>query len=188
MRSSRFLLLAVVVGFPLLLQGCMVLPERNVEHRQVDELLAYFHHLSSAPLEVQRKEHLEAVSANDRASDESTRIRLAMTLMLPGVSWRDDARVIQLLNAADTGVGDRGSSRRDLALLLEKMVQVRRDDSRKCEQKQELLRDERRKIEQKLEVAREECKRADVLQQKLDELRDIDRDLRDKRPAKRTRP
>lgn len=188
MRLPKFLLLALAIGFPFLLQGCMVQPERNVEHRQVDELLAYFHRLSSAPLEVQRKEHLEAVSANDRASDESTRIRLAMTLMLPGVPWRDDARVIQLLNSTDTGVGDRVSPRRDLAALLEKMAQVRREDARKCEQKQELLRDERRKVEQKLEIAREECKRADVLQQKLDELRDIDRDLRDKRPAKRTRP
>lgn len=188
MRFPQLLLLVIVVGGALLFQGCTLVPERNANHTQIEELLAYFHRLSSAPPDVQRKEHLEAVTANDRTSDEPSRIRLAMTMMLPGVPWRDDARVIQLLNAADTGVTDRVSPYRDLVVLLEKMVQVRREDARKCEQKLELLRDERRKVEQKLEVAREECKRADVLQQKLDELRDIDRDLRDKRPAKRTRP
>jgi hypothetical protein len=189
MRSSKSLLLAVVViaGF-LLLQGCALPPERNTEHAQTEELLAYFHRLASSPLDVQRKEHLEALSANDRTSDESSRIRVAMTFMLPGVPWRDDARVIQLLSTSDAGAVDRVSSRRDLLVLLEKMVQVRREDARKCDQKQEQLRDERRKVEQKLDASRDECKRADALQQKLDELRDIDRDLRDKRPAKRTRP
>lgn len=183
-----FLLPICFVG--LLLSGCVSVPERNtnIEQEQVDELLAYFHRVSSAPLEIQRKEHLEAMSSNDHASDELSRIRLAMTYMLPGVPWRDDARVIQLLVAGDPVIGDRKSPRRDLAVLLEKMIQQRREDFRKCDQKQETLREERRKVEQKLEGAREECKRADVLQQKLDELRDIDRDLRDKRPAKRTRP
>jgi hypothetical protein len=189
MKYPGILWLALLLGLPL--QGCISLPsipERNVEHTQVEELLAYFHRLSSAPMDVQRKEHFEAISANERAGDEITRIRLAMTYMLPGVTWRDDARVIQLLGASDTGTADRTSPRRDLSVLLERMAHLRREDSRKCEQKQEALREERRKVEQKLDGAREECKRADVLQQKLDELRDIDRDLRDKRPAKRTRP
>jgi chromosome segregation ATPase len=109
-------------------------------------------------------------------------------LLLPGVPWRDDTRVAQLLSGIEYPDSRPSTSRRNLVILLERLVQARRDDHRKCEQRLDGLRDERRKLEQKLDSTREECKRADMLQQKLDELRDIDRDLRSKRPSRRTKP
>jgi hypothetical protein len=180
--------LAFVFVIHLSLSGCALVPERIPERSQVETLLAFYHRLSVATLDVQRKEHLDAVAANDRAPDDWTRVRLALTLMVPGVPWRDDARVIQLLGSADTSTTDQSSPRHDLIVLLEKMVQLRREDQKRCDQKVDTLRDDRRKLEQRLEGAREECKKSEVLQQKLDELRDIDRDLRSKRPSRRTRP
>jgi len=179
---------ASVFGLQLLLGGCAAVPERFSERTQVENLLAYYHRLIVATLDVQRKEHLEALAANDRAPDDGTRVRLALTLMLPGVPWRDDARVTQLLGAADTATADQSSPRHDLMILLEKMVQLRREDQKRCDQKVDALREDKRRLEQRLDVAREECKKAEVLQQKLDELRDIDRDLRSKRPSRRTKP
>lgn len=179
-------------GLPVLLGGCALVPEqiseRISERSQVEDLLAYYHRLSLATLDVQRKEHMDAIAANERAPDDGTRIRLALTLVLPGVPWRDDARVTQLLGAVDTTARDKPSPRHDFVVLIEKMVQLRREEQKKCDQKVEALREERRKLEQRLEVAREEAKKAEVLQQKLDELRDIDRDLRSKRPSRRTKP
>jgi hypothetical protein len=186
------LLLVFVVGLELSIAGCAIVPERVTERiterSQVEDLLAYYHRLSVATLDVQRTEHLDAIAANDRAPDDGTRLRLALTLMLPGVPWRDDARVGQLIGAVDVSTGDQSSSRHDFVVLIEKMLQLRRDEQKKCDQKVDVLREERRRLEQRLEGAREECKKAEVLQQKLDELRDIDRDLRSKRPSRRTRP
>jgi hypothetical protein len=180
--------LAFVLGLQLSLGGCAVVPEQFSEPTQVENLLAYYHRISSATFDVQRREHLDAIAANDRAPDDGTRLRLAMTLMLPGVPWRDDARVAQLLGAVDAASGDQSSPRHDFIVLIEKMLQLRREDQKKCDQKVDGLREDKRRLEQRLDGAREDCKKAEVLQQKLDELRDIDRDLRSKRPSRRTRP
>jgi hypothetical protein len=179
---------AFVFGLQLLLGGCAAVPERLPERTQVENLLAYYHRLSSAALDVQRKEHLDAIAANDHAPDDGTRLRLALTLMLPGVPWRDDARVAQLLGAVDAASGGQSSPRHDFVVLIERMLQLRREEQKRCDQKVDTLREDKRRLEQRLEVAREECKKAEVLQQKLDELRDIDRDLRSKRPSRRTKP
>jgi hypothetical protein len=186
MRKWYALVFALVLQLSVV--GCTLVPERISERSQVENLLAYYHRLSIATLDVQRKEHLEALAANDRGPDEGTRLRLALTFLLPGVPWRDDARVAQLLGAVDTASGDQSSPRNDLIVLLEKMLQLRREEQKRCDQKVDALREDRRKLEQRLDGAREECKKAEVLQQKLDELRDIDRDLRSNRPSRRTKP
>jgi hypothetical protein len=186
MKSITIVALALLSG----LTGCTTImpPQREAGRTPVEEFLAYYHRVSTVAPEMQRREFSEAMSANERAPDNGTRLRLALTMMLPGVPWRDDARAAQLLSAVELSDKDSGSAQRDLVVLLEKMLQGRRDDQKKCEQKLDSLRDDRRKLEQKYESAREECKRADLLQQKLDELRDIDRDLRSKRPSRRTKP
>jgi hypothetical protein len=181
-------ILLLALGLQLLSGGCALAPERLAERSEVEGLLANYRRLTSAAPDVQRKEFLEALSENERSPDDGTRLRLALTYVLPGVPWRDDSRVQQLLAAIETPSGDQVSPRRDLALLIEKMLQFRRDDLRKCEQRAEALREERRKLEQRLDASREDCKKAEVLQQKLDELRDIDRDLRKRRPARQTKP
>jgi hypothetical protein len=190
MRKS--LLLALVVGLQLSIVGCAVVSERitgrNSDRNQVESLLAYYHRLNVSTLDVQRAEHLEAIAANDRAPDDATRLRLALTLLLPGTPWRDDTRAGQLLGAVDVSTSSSSSPRHDFVVLIEKMLQLRREEQRKCDQKVDALRDERRRLEQRLDGAREECKKAEVLQQKLDELRDIDRDMRGKRPLRRAKP
>jgi hypothetical protein len=182
MISRLILLLLIVAG----LSGCAWLPGRDHEAAQVDGLLAYYHRLTTQPQELQRREFTDASATYDRTADDQSRLRLVMTLLLPGAPWRDDARAMQLLGAIESVPPDKASPRRDFVQFLEKMVQVRREEQRKSD----ALREERRKAEllqQKLDSAREECHKADVLQQKLDELRDIDRDLR-KRPGRRSRP
>jgi hypothetical protein len=187
MRLIAIVALALLSG----LTGCatMVLPQRDAGRTPVEDLLAYYHRISVATPEMQRREFTEATTAQERAPDNGTRLRLALTLMLPGAPWRDDARAAQLLAAVELPEKDANvAAQRDFVVLLEKMLQGRREEQKKCEQKLDALRDDRRKLEQRYESAREECKRADLLQQKLDELRDIDRDLRSKRPSRRTKP
>jgi hypothetical protein len=186
MRSSS---LAVAVAATLwALGGCALLPDRRIEQLQVDELLAQYQRVSTASLELQRKEFAEAAAANERTSDDGTRLRLAMILLIPDAPWRDDARVGQLLGSIDAAKSNNASPRRNFVAFLEGMLQLRRDERRKCEQRVDAIREDRRKVEMNLVNAREECKRADALQQKLDELRDIDRDLRSKRPSRRSKP
>jgi hypothetical protein len=182
MISRLTVLVLVVLG----LTGCAWLPGRDSEVAQVDGLLAYYHRLNTQPQEHQRREFTDASAAYDRTPDDQNRLRLVMTLLLPGAPWRDDTRAMQLLGAIENAAPDKASPRRDFVQFVEKMVQVRREEQRKSD----ALREERRKAEllqQKLDSAREECHKADALQQKLDELRDIDRDLR-KRPGRRSKP
>lgn len=187
---SRWLSLGAVLALilPVGFGGCAVIPQLDPERGQVADSLAYFHRLSIAPPEVQRREYADASVAYEVSPNERTRLRLTLMLLLPGTPWHDDARASQLLGAMESAAGEQASPRRDLLFLLEKVVLTRRDDQRKCEQRLESVREERRKVEQKVDSLREECKKAEVLQQKLDELRDIDRDLRSKRPARRTKP
>jgi hypothetical protein len=177
----------IVIG----LAGCALVPERNAELGQVEEQLAYFHRLSGQTQEVQRREFNESTVAFEKTPDDSNRLRLVMTLILPGVPWRDDSRALNLLGTMKMPPSEQASPNRDLARLLERLVgeriQLRREEQRKCEVQKT---DEHRKAEllqQKLDGMRDECRKADVLQQKLDELRDIDRNLR-KRPLRRNAP
>lgn len=197
MRRLASLIVALAV---LGLAGCTYMPalERNAELNQVEELLAYYHRLSALAPDAQRKEYNDAVAAYERVPDDDHRLRLVMALLLPRATWRDDSRVLHLLGTMDPTSAGQFSPRRDLVLVLERLVgdrlQILRDEQRKCDiaqqQKSDALRDERRKLEllqQRLDGSREECKKADVLQQKLDDLRGIDRDLR-KRPPQRSSP
>lgn len=183
----RYRLIAVST-FLFGLGGCALLPALDRERSQATELLAYFHRLSIATPDIQRKEYADANVAYQLSPDDRTRTRLALVFLLPSTPWRDDVRAAQLLGETEHSANDRGSPRQDLIFLLEQITLTRRDDQRKCEQRMESIREERRKAEQKADSAREECKRAEVLQQKLDELRDIDRELRNRRPSQRTRP
>ena len=176
------------------LQGCSTIPTVAPEpvtagtdvSTTVEGLLAYYRRFTQATTEIQRKDHAEALTAYERApEDVDARIRLAMTLMNVGVPWRDDVRAQQLL----AGVGPEvATGKADLIYVLDRILSARRDDQKKCEQRLETVREEKRKAEQRIDGLRDECKKADQLQQKLDELRDIDRELRNNKPTRRTRP
>lgn len=184
--GSRIFVVAIAAS--LLLGGCALLPGWRAEQLQVNDLLGQYQRISRASPELQRQEYAAASVAYERAPDDASRLRLVMMLLIPDAPWRDDARVGQLLDSVSTTTGSYDSPKRNFVAFLDGMLQLRRDERRRCDQRLDALREDRRKVEQNLVSAREECKRADALQQKLDELRDIDRDLRSKRPSRRTTP
>lgn len=152
----RILLAAAVIA----MSGCASSPFGSGEAREVAELLDYYEHLNGMAPDEQRREYAAAQAAFERQAGDAQRLRLALVLLLPRSPWRDDGRVLNLLGGLEAVPAERPSPRRDLALLLQKLVGER----------QRLLRDEHRK--------------ADDLQQKLDALRAIDRESRQKPPRR----
>lgn len=135
------------------------------------ELLERYERLAGQPVEEQRKEFAAAQAGYDKEATEASRLRLALALSLPQAPWRDDARVVSLL--ADPAIEQNPSLRRRAGQLMYRLTverqrlireeQKRTENGQQSEQKrlEGLLHDERRKTEE--------------LQQKLDALREIDR-------------
>ena len=157
----------------LLLAGCAGTPSPPDEAREVARVLANYRRLATLKTEEQRREFNAAHLDHERMANDTTRLNLAVTMLLPQVPWRDDARVQSLLGAIPTAPGEQPSARHDLAQLLLRLVaerqRVQRDDQRKADQLAHQLREERRKIEE--------------MQQKLESLRAIDRETRRRRKA-----
>lgn len=156
----RRALRVLAVTLSLMLAGCAGTPLLSGDAREVVELLDYHEKLTAMAADEQRREYQAAQAAFERQSGDVQRLRLALLLTLPRVPWRDDARALQLLGGLDAVPADRTSPKRDLALLIQKLVGER----------QRQLRDEQRKVED--------------LQQKLDALRSIDRETRLKPPRR----
>jgi hypothetical protein len=112
------------------------------------------------PADEQRREYQAAQAAFEQQPGDLQRLRLALLLSLARAPWRDDTRTLQLLAGMEAVPAGQPSPRRDLAVLIQKLVAER----------QRQLREEHRKVED--------------LQQKLDSLRAIDRDTRQRRPRR----
>jgi outer membrane murein-binding lipoprotein Lpp len=164
----RRLLLPSVVGALLLIAGCASVPPPPDEAQQVAMALANYAHLSGQKAEEQRREFNAALTAHERAANDTTRLNLALAMLLPHAPWRDDARVQLLLNTVEVAPGEKNSPRRNLARLL--LAQVA--------ERQRAQRDEQRKAEQLATQLREERRKLDEVQQKIDSLRAIDRETR----------
>lgn len=156
--SPRRALRCLAVALSLALAGCAGTPWLSGEDREVIELLDYHEKLNGMAADAQRREYQATQAAFERQANDQLRLRLALLLTLPRTPWRDDARALQLLGGLEAVPADRPSPKRDLALLIQKLVGER----------QRQLRDEHRKVED--------------LQQKLDALRSIDRETRQKPP------
>jgi hypothetical protein len=156
--SMRRLLAAL--AFALLLGGCAATPWTSGEAREVIELLDHYDRVAAMTTEEQRREYQAAQAAFDKQPGDAQRLRLALLLTLPRAPFRDDARALQLLAGMEPVPPGQASPRRDLALLVQKLVAER----------QRQVRDEHRKVED--------------LQQKLDSLRAIDRETRQKPPRR----
>jgi hypothetical protein len=156
--TARRLLLALAAA--LLLGGCAATPWTAAETREVVELLEFHDRLVAMPAEEQRREYQSAQAAFEKQPGDSQRLRLALLLTQPRAPWRDDARALQLLGGMEAVPAGQPSPRRDLAVLIQKLVAER--------QRQ----------------VREEHRRAEDLQQKLDGLRAIDRESRQKPPRR----
>lgn len=173
--------------------GAAHTPQSVIEYGQEAEevlgLLAYYSRMSAQPADALRAEYNEVNQAYARDKTELGRLKLALLYAVPGAPYRDDAKALALLE----GVSARGpgaeSPRRHLGALLTRQFQERQrlqtlaDKARESarEAAREEVRDERKKLEAQLA---EEKKRADELQQKMDALLNIERELRTRQPGR----
>jgi hypothetical protein len=173
-------------------------PQGMVEYGQEAEevlgLLGYYQKLGAMSAEEQRKEYGAVSQAFARDKAEKDRFRLAMLLSLPGTAFRDDAKLIALLDGAATRSWVPESPRRNLILLLQRQAQERNRLANQAGQSNQ-ARDAAREQVEKADKERaraeaqaaEEKRRADELQQKLDALLAIERELRNRPPGRTTR-
>lgn len=152
--------LLALLAFTLLLGGCAATPWTASETREVVELLDFHERLVNMAADEQRREFQAAQAAFDKQPGDPQRLRLALLLTLPRAAWRDDSRALQLLAGMEPVHADQPSPRRDLAVLVQKLVAER----------QRQVREEHRKVED--------------LQHKLDSLRAIDRETRQRPPRR----
>jgi hypothetical protein len=166
----------------MLLGGCVVAPLppdaapadtlsfAAEEAQEVATMLARHERLTTEKTDEQRREFNAALAAFERVPNDSTRLNLALTMLLPRAPWRDDGRVLALLAGVEAVPKDRHSPRHDLAQMLLRLMRAQREEQRKAEQAASLLLlEERRKNEE--------------MQQKIESLRAIDKDMRMRRKA-----
>lgn len=127
------------------------------ENAEVSALLAYYQDLLAMTPEELKGEHQGTSQAFARERSELTRLRLALLMSVPGAAWRDDARLLALLDGAASRNAPPDSPRRQFLVLLQRLVAERQ----------------------------REQKRADELQQKLDAMLTIERSLRGRQPPKK---
>lgn len=168
MRSLNFL---SAFAFVALIEGCAGIPAPLDEAHEVAAMLAGYEQAAMLKTDAQRREFMAAQAAFERAPTDATRLRLALTMMLPKAPWRDDARLQLLLGGVETAASGQRSARYDFAQLLLRLAverqRVQRDEQRKADLLSAQLREERLKTEE--------------IQQKLESLRSIDRELHKRR-------
>lgn len=163
----------------LALAGCAGTPGRNGEASEVIELLDYYGRLVAMPADVQVRAYQDAQTNFERQPGNLQRLRLALVLTLPRAPWRDDARLLQLIESIAEAPLDNVSPHRDFALALQKLVSERlrllREEQRKAEDVQQKLQN---LLVERQRQLREEHRKVEDFQEKVDALRAIDRDTR----------
>lgn len=125
------------------------------ESAEVAALLAYYQELLAMQPEELRREFQAVSQSFARERGELGRLRLALLMCVPTAPWRDDAKLLSLLDGALNRGMPPESPRRQFIVLLQRLVAERQREQR----------------------------RADELQQKMDALLSIERSLH-KRQAK----
>lgn len=128
-------------------------PDFARESAEVATLLAYYQDMLGLPVENLKREYRAVSQAFSRDRNELGRLRLALLMCLPQVPWRDDGKILALLEGAASRKAAAESPLRHFVVMLEKLVQERQRDQ----------------------------KRADELQQKLDSMLEIERSLRERK-------
>jgi len=126
------------------------------ENAEVSALLAYYQELLDLPADDLKREHQNISQSFSRDRSELARVKLALLLCGPGTPWRDDVKLLTLIEGSASRKAPPDSPRRQFVVLLQKLVS---------------------------EHHREQ-KRADELQQKLDSMLTIERRLRGRKPGK----
>jgi hypothetical protein len=166
--------------------------DQQVSEKEALNWIASYRALSSASTDDQRREYQAAQAAIGREFSEANRIRLALALSLPGAPWRDDNKLISLLETPPNLLRRPDSPLHQLLFLVFKQTQDRqrlRDEQRKREndllEEQKRLRDEQRRHEAEL---LEERRRNEDLQMKLDALRRIDQVIKQRKHGLESAP
>ena len=157
----------------VLMAGCAGSPTALDPAHEIAAALANHERLAALKMEEQRREFNAARAAYERAPNDTTRLDLALAMLLPRVPWRDDARAQSLLGDIEAAPDGQHSARYDLAQLLLRLLSER----------QRAQRDEQRKVEQLVIQLREERRKVEDMQQKIDSLRAIDREMGQQRKA-----
>lgn len=126
------------------------------ENAEVSALLAYYQELLDMPAEDLKREYQNISQSFSRDRSELVRLKLALLLCVPGTHWRDDVKLLTLIEGSSSRKAPPDSPRRQFVVLLQKLVSERH----------------------------REQKRADELQQKLDSMLTIERKLRGRKPGK----
>lgn len=180
MNRTLLILLAV-----LALTGCNAIAPQPQGERVVAQLLDEYRRALALPVEAQQREYQAAVAALDPDAGSLPRLRVALLMTLPRAAWRDDARLLQLLDEAAASARDEEAELRDFALLVQKLVlerlQLMREELRKAGEAQHKLQN---LLAERQRQLNDERRRAAELEQKVDALRSIDRDIL-KRQTKR---
>jgi hypothetical protein len=124
----------------------------NEEEQQTIALLVELQRYSAESTEDLRRELAAAIQALNRSRTEPNRIRAAILLTLPGAGSPDDARAIALLESV-SGKTPGGSPLKQLAVILQTQISER------------------------LRGMSEERKKSAAAQEKLDQLRAVERSL-----------
>lgn len=159
--------------------------DQRVSEKEALNWIASYRALASASSDDQRREYQAAQAAIGKDFSEANRIRLALALSLPSAPWRDDNKLMNLLDASPTLLKRSDSPLHQLLVLVFKQAQERqrlRDEQRKREsdllEEQKRLREEQRRHEAEL---LEERRRNEDLQMKLDALRRIDQVIKQRK-------
>jgi hypothetical protein len=134
------------------------------------DLLAYQQRVRGLSGDELAAEYASASQALARQKTDVNRLRLALLLSLPGAAFRDDGRAASLADEVASRKGGNEGGLRSLAALVAASAAERRQQEERSQ-----------KLAQKLQ---EEEKRADALQQKLDGLKAIEKNLLNREPAK----
>lgn len=134
------------------------------------ELLGYQQRIRAMGSDELAAEYAAAGQVLAKQKSDAARLRLAMLLSLPGASFRDDGRAVALAEEVAGRKNPDSSGLRPLASL----IAVTAGEQRRQEERNQ-------KLAQKLQ---EEEKRADALQQKLDGLKAIEKNLLNREPTK----
>lgn len=141
-------------------------------------LTANYDRVAALPVDEQKREFSAALSAHEKSGGEKTGLNLALMYLLPRAPWRDDKKVLSLLEGVAPGPAGPHSARYDFAQMLLYFVgerqRIERDDLRKLELLNQQLREERRKAD-------EARAKSDEATKKLESLRAIDREMRSRR-------
>jgi hypothetical protein len=149
-----------------------------------ESLLMYFEHVRNLPAAELSKEFDAVRELYATALADSTRVRLAMLLTVPGAAFSDDARALEAL---DPLVKNQNAPLHAIAFVVTTQIHERRR-ALALQQRLELEQRRGQALQQKIEEeqkrglalqqkADEEQKRGQGLQQKLDALRSLEKSL-----------